>query len=474
MTEVNKLRLRYMLADFITANIGFFIFDVARFFMVSASTRPATLPGFLGLGPLILEQFLVPMGILALNALFGAYNKNNTLFKSRLDETLSIAAVSLCAVFAVFFIALVNDNISERAANYELMASMWLCLFLPAYLLRMAMVSRNAARIRSGQNKFDVVVVGASPAVESRLGKILRSCGRTGMRVIACVDVDNALPAGEFCGVPVLRGDSLACVCREAGAQGLVLLPSALGLNRTARVINELFPLDIPIFVTPDLHSMLALRPRVSSVLGEPLVDITNPRISPAAENFKRLGDICVSAVALVLLLPVFIAIAVAVKLDSDGPVLYRQQRVGWHKKPFMINKFRTMRTDAEADGPALSSADDPRITRVGRTLRKYRLDELPQFWNVFVGEMSLVGPRPERDFYLRRMTERHPACSLIHRVRPGLTSWGMVKYGYASTVEQMLERLEYDLIYVENVSLAVDLKIMFYTVSTVVTGKGI
>lgn len=132
------------------------------------------------------------------------------------------------------------------------------------------------------------------------------------------------------------------------------------------------------------------------------------------------------------------------------------------------------MHTDAEEKGPALAQEDDPRVTRVGHFLRKYRLDELPQFWNVLIGEMSLVGPRPERDFYIKQIIQRRPAYTLVHQVRPGITSWGMVKYGYASTVDQMLERLDYDLLYLENISLGVDLKILFYTISTVVTGKGL
>ena len=139
-----------------------------------------------------------------------------------------------------------------------------------------------------------------------------------------------------------------------------------------------------------------------------------------------------------------------------------------------MIYKLRSMRTDAEADGPHLSSASDPRITPIGAVLRKYRLDELPQFWNVLKGDMSLVGPRPERAFYLEQILEKAPYFNIVHQVRPGITSWAMVKYGYATTVEQMVERMRYDLIYVENVSFGVDLKILFYTVRTVVTGKGI
>ncbi|MDE6612513.1 MAG: sugar transferase, partial [Muribaculaceae bacterium] len=227
------------------------------------------------------------------------------------------------------------------------------------------------------------------------------------------------------------------------------------------------------LFVTPDLMSMMTSRHKVSQVVSEPLVDITNANISPSAVNLKRFGDVVVSALALVALLPVYAAVALAVKLDSRGPVLYRQERVGYHKRPFRIIKFRTMRVDAEASGPALTRDNDPRITRVGAFLRKYRLDELPQFWNVLKGEMSLVGPRPERAYYIERIARRVPSYSLIHQVRPGITSWGMVKYGYAADVDQMIERLPYDLLYIENVSLGVDLKILFHTVSTVLRGRG-
>jgi exopolysaccharide biosynthesis polyprenyl glycosylphosphotransferase len=196
--------------------------------------------------------------------------------------------------------------------------------------------------------------------------------------------------------------------------------------------------------------------------------------MSQSTANLKRCGDAVVSALALITLSPLLAAIAIAVKFSSKGPVFYRQERIGYHKKPFRILKFRTMRADAEANGPQLSTAEDPRITPVGRILRKYRLDELPQFWNVLLGEMSIVGPRPEREYFIRQIMARAPYYALIHQVRPGITSWGMVRHGYASDVDQMIDRLQYDLLYIANVSLLVDLKILVYTVNTVFTGKGL
>ena len=254
----------------------------------------------------------------------------------------------------------------------------------------------------------------------------------------------------------------------------LIVIPHREGIRQTGQLINTLFPLDRTILIPADLYSIIAARPCMFTVTGEPLIDISHSQASKMTLNLKRTADVLVSATALLLLLPLFVLLALAVRIDSRGCVFYRQQRIGYHKKPFYIYKFRTMRADAEASGPALSTLEDPRVTRVGHFLRKYRLDELPQFWNVLRGDMSLVGPRPEREYYIRQIVARAPYYSLLHQVRPGITSWGMVKYGYASNVDQMLERLRYDLLYIDNVSMAVDLKILFFTIHTVLTGKGI
>jgi lipopolysaccharide/colanic/teichoic acid biosynthesis glycosyltransferase len=189
--------------------------------------------------------------------------------------------------------------------------------------------------------------------------------------------------------------------------------------------------------------------------------------------NLKRFIDVFASLLALIILLPVYLIIGLIIKFTSPGPVFFRQERVGLHKKPFYIIKFRTMNTDAEVNGPQLSSTSDKRITKFGRFLRKTRLDELPQFWNVIVGEMSLVGPRPERQFFIDKILERAPHYKYLSKVRPGITSWGQVKYGYAENVDQMIQRLKYDLLYIENISPALDFKIMAYTIIIIFQGSG-
>ena len=188
----------------------------------------------------------------------------------------------------------------------------------------------------------------------------------------------------------------------------------------------------------------------------------------------KRTFDVVASAIALILLSPVLIVTALCVRFSSSGPVIYSQERIGKGHIPFLIYKFRSMRQDAEKDGPRLSSDNDSRITPVGRVMRKYRIDELPQFWNVIKGDMSLVGPRPEREYFIEQIVKRAPYYGLIFQVRPGITSWGMVKYGYASSVKEMVSRSRYDLVYINNMSISTDLKIMIYTIRTIVKGAGV
>ena len=183
--------------------------------------------------------------------------------------------------------------------------------------------------------------------------------------------------------------------------------------------------------------------------------------------------DIILALLGLIILSPVMLIVALLVCIKLGTPVIFKQERAGKDGKAFYMYKFRSMVEDAESETPMLSSPNDNRITDFGRKLRKYRIDELPQFWNVIKGDMSLVGPRPERRYFVDKIIERAPYYSLIHRVRPGITSWGMVNYGYARNIDEMIDRLKYDIIYLENMSLLIDIKILFYTIKIVFSGRG-
>lgn len=436
-------------------NIGWLAFNIIRFFSLPHDYEVISLNRWLVSGPIVLGQILFPLMMLCIYGISGYYNR--PFYKSRMDEILSTLISSFAGMLIIFFAVLINDNIPERLQNYELMLILWGCLCVPAYAARLCLTQSAIRRVRQGELASPMLVIGSAEQAE-RLQEQLRDT-LSALKIIG--NIDSSEP-GE--------------ICAEAGklhADGLVICQRPSGMAQTISLINALYPSGLSLYVMPDLYHCITMRPRVSAVASEPLINITTANISDATLNLKRLGDIILSVLALIILSPVFATVAILIKRDSQGPVFYRQQRIGYHKKPFYIIKFRTMHTDAEASGPMLTSEDDPRVTRVGHTLRKYRIDELPQFINVLRGDMSIVGPRPEREYYIRQIVERAPYYSLIHQVRPGITSWGMVKFGYASTVEEMLQRLTYDLVYIENVSLGVDLKILFHTVSTVVSGKG-
>lgn len=475
MTPQTRQQLKYLLSDFITLNIGWFLFDIARFFALPPEESVCGLHRFLLYNTLILGQILIPLVMIGLYALSGAYNKGGTLYRSRLDEFLNTAFISFVGMIGIYFTVLIDNNIPERMANYDLMAILYLSLLLPTAIGRFLISRASARRIRRGDYCVNTLIVGASDTYRRKIERIMDASTLSGLRPVACVADSSSDRSENIAGLPVYDSEDIEGLCKRLKIGALVVLPSIEGNESMGATIDSLYSLHVPIMVCAELLGKGVLQPRVAGVANEPLVDITNANIPASVANLKRLGDIVVSSLSLLLLSPVLAVLAIGVRLDSPGPVFYRQERVGYHGHLFRIIKFRSMYTDAENDGPQLSSgADDPRVTRIGRFLRKYRLDELPQFWNVLVGEMSMVGPRPERKYYIDSILKRVPWYSLMRQVRPGITSWGMVKYGYASNIEEMVERSAYDLLYLRNISFAVDLKILFHTVSTVFKGKGI
>lgn len=243
--------------------------------------------------------------------------------------------------------------------------------------------------------------------------------------------------------------------------------------NDIYTLINRLYPCNVEISVVPSLYDMLTGAAMIADVSDQPLIRISEHKMSDTGLCIKRAFDVVVSAMMLILLSPLYLILSLLVWYSSKGPVFYKQERIGLHGLPFNIIKFRTMCVHAEEATPQLSADDDPRITKVGKWMRKYRLDELPQFWNILRGEMSIVGPRPERRYFINQIEEKAPYYCMIYKIRPGLTSWGPIRVGYTDTLDKMIRRLNYDIVYIENMSIRLDIKIMFHTIGVIFNGKG-
>lgn len=261
-----------------------------------------------------------------------------------------------------------------------------------------------------------------------------------------------------------------------AGEQDEIILdlPTGYDDRQLYAIIAQSYPLMCEISMVPRVYDMLTGAARIGQIDRPSLIHITEQHMTDAELCIKRAFDIIISAVGLVILSPLLLLIALLVRLDSKGTIFYSQERIGLYGMPFRIYKFRTMVENAEASGvPQVTHDNDPRITRVGHWLRKYRLDELPQLWNILRGDMSIVGPRPERPYFVEQIMKEAPYYCLLYKVRPGLTSWGPIRVGYTDTMEKMIERLNCDVVYVENMSLLLDMKILFFTVGVIVKGKG-
>lgn len=395
--------------------------------------------------------------------------------RSRLNELGLSIAITIMGGIVIFFLLLLDDYVASYKSYYQLFFTLLLLQFCLTYFPRLIITSISTHRIRTRRITFPTLIVGDGNNAYSVYKEFRDEKITQGNHVVGFLAIENKVNPQLVDELPCLgKYSNLREVVQSHNIEEVVLAIDEKDSKLLSKIVNDVLLLNTTVKAIPSMYDFLTGRVKMSQIFGTPLIHISFDLMPIWQQKLKQFIDITAAIIALVFLSPVILVIAIAIKATSKGPILFSQERVGQYGKPFHIYKFRSMYIDAEANGPALSTKNDSRITRLGRFLRKTRFDEIPNFWNVIKGDMSLVGPRPERQFYIEQIVKKAPHYIHLQKVKPGITSWGQVKYGYAENVDEMIERLKYDLLYIENMSLYVDFKIMIYTLITVFKGRGV
>lgn len=465
--------LKYLVADLSSAVIAWTLFYIFRKLYIEPEKFGKPIP------VVFEEQFfwsllLIPAFWILIYSFTGSYK--NIYRKSRLKEIGQTLLFSLIGVIIIFFAFLLDDEIVSYKTYYQSIIVLFGLHFGLTASFRLVLSSITNFRVHNRIIGFNTLLIGSNENALKLYNEMENLHESSGNKFIGFIHVDNkngfsnelnkSLPnIGEL--------SSLKEVIQKHKIEEVIIAIESFEHENLGKIVNELDNENIIIKVIPDMYDILSGSVKMSSIFGAPLIEISREIMPAWEQSVKRIFDVSVSLFVLVAFSWVYLILAIAVKLGSKGSIFYSHERIGWHGKPFLIHKFRSMYMDAEKDGPALSSKKDARITPLGSFLRKVRLDEIPQFYNVLIGEMSIVGPRPERQFFIDQIMQKAPHYKHLHKVRPGITSWGQVKYGYAENVEEMTERLKYDIIYIENMALGVDMKILIYTALIVMQGRG-
>jgi len=417
--------------------------------------------------------FLIPFFWLAFYFVTGTYR--DYYRKSRLTELYKTLFTGIAGVTILFFALILDDQIDDNYTNYyRTVFVLFLLQFFFTALGRILILNRMKEQVRKGAIGYNTVIVGGNENAVQLYHEIHDPKRALGYRLTGFIDTNGSSTNGLEAYLPKLgKLNDLERITGEGSVEEVIIAVETSEHPRLSQIINALADKNVIIKIIPDMYDILSGSVKMGNVIGAPLIEIY-PEFMPFWQKIVKRGlDITASALALIILSPLMLYIVLRVRLSSPGPVLFRQERIGRQGIPFTMYKFRSMYVDAETNGPKLSSKNDPRITPIGRSLRKWRLDEFPQFYNILKGDMSLVGPRPERKYFIEQLIQRAPAYKHLQKVKPGITSWGMVKFGYAENIEQMLLRMKWDLLYIENMSLAIDFKIMIYTVLVILQGRG-
>lgn len=460
-----KEKILLLITDFLMINLAFMVFFSIR--VQSGLFDLVIMPEF------FLPMFALYFYWLIIFTFVGMYR--SWFAASRFDEISTLFKATFVGIFFLFFIIFLDDYINNVSSSKRILIFIYwglLILFVGIGRVIIRSVQRNL--LIKGIGRRNAIIVGFNSRAFEVI-ETLKNAPALGIDVKAFATVNQEHLNKNYKEIKVEADlKSLPQLIEKYNIQEIILALEKDEHDALVEIISLCGDKNIKIKIVPDLYEILSGQARTSQIYGMPLIDIM-PELMPEWERkLKRLLDIIVSFVILLISLPITLITAIAIKLDSEGPVFFKQERMGQNGQIFNMIKFRSMRNDAEKlTGPVWSQKNDPRVTRVGRIIRKLRIDEIPQFINVLKGDMSVVGPRPERPYFVEKLSKEIPYYKRRLKVRPGITGWAQVKHKYDESIEDVKIKLRYDLFYIENMSIRMDLKILFRTIFVVLFGKG-
>ena len=462
--EVQKFKRFYILSDLITAVSSWILFYCYQIFGLSV---PLHLDY-----KFVLGIVFIPVFWFILYYSTGYYN--NILRKTRLEDFGKTFLISLIGISILFFFLILDKFIGSYKNYYESYLIFLLLHFSITFITRVSITSYLIKQEIKGYIKFKTLLIGRVEKIRQIWRELNTRYPGHGHRITGYIPVTkshdksldmNLEKLGEF--------NDIHDIVKKEDVEDVIIALNEYDAELYHKIIYALNSSNVVVKVNSDLFPVVKGQVVISSLFRYPLIQVSRELLPAWQSSLKQLIDVVAALLGLILTFPLIIILAFAIKLNSKGPIIYSQERMGRFGKTFKIYKFRSMYKNAETNGPLLATSDDVRITPVGRFMRRLRFDEIPNFINVLKGEMSLVGPRPERKYYIDLLVQQVPEYTRLLQVKPGVTSWGQVKYGYAENVDEMIRRMRYDLLYIENMSLYVDFQILVRTILTLIQGKG-